>query len=441
MKTLISGAVVVNENERFQADIVIENNVISDILQHNTTSHSNYDNVIDAAGCFVMPGVIDTHVHFREPGLVAKADMESESRAAAYGGVTSFFDMPNTVPQTTTIEAFEEKCRIGAMKSHVNYSFFFGATNANAGLFNEIDKHRVPGIKLFMGASTGNMLVDRTETLHKIFSTAELPVVTHCEDSTIISANMATAKSEYGEDPDIRMHPIIRSSNACYESTKLALSLARQYGTRLHVAHLTTENELEFFGKYENITAEAVIAHLYFNDEDYERLGSLIKCNPAVKSFNDRKALRDALKDGRITTVGTDHAPHLLAEKQGGCSKAASGMPMIQFSLPTMLELTDDGIITFERLVELMCHNPARLFDIDRRGFIRKGYYADLTIVKPESDWTVTEEVIQSKCKWSPMLGHHYNWSVVHTFCNGYHIYNEGLFNADAIGSEISFRH
>ena len=440
MKRLIKNAIIVNEGLQKAGSIVIADDHIAEI-HADTTPHGTYDETVDATGCFVFPGIIDSHVHFREPGLTRKADMESESRAAAYGGVTSFFDMPNTQPQTTTPEALEEKFALAAAKSHVNYSFFFGATNENASLFPRLDTHRIPGIKLFMGSSTGNMLVDRRETLEQIFATAPLPIMAHCEDTGIINQNMARVKAEFGSDPAVGFHPVIRSEEACYESTRLAVELATRHHARLHIAHLTTARELELIdARSADITAEATIAHLMFTDRDYARLGTLIKCNPAIKRPSDREALRKALTDGRIATIGTDHAPHLLSEKQGGCAKAASGMPMIQFSLVAMLELADQGVLTLERIAELMCHNPARLFSVNERGFIRQGMKADLTIVKPHAPWTVTEECIQSRCKWSPMTGHTFDWQVTHTFCNGHPVYAEGRFDENSRGEAISFR-
>jgi dihydroorotase len=439
LKTLISHATIVNEGQAFLGSLVIENERIADIFEY-TAPQGQFDETVDATGCFVLPGVIDDHVHFREPGLTQKADLESESRAAAYGGVTSYFDMPNTIPQTTTLQSLEEKFQLAKEKSHVNYSFFFGATNDNTTLFSQLDIHRIPGIKLFMGSSTGNMLVDREDALNEIFCSSPLPLMAHCEDTALINRNMAEAKARYGEDPEVSHHPEIRSEEACFRSTQLAVELATRHHSRLHVAHLTTARELELFGKSPLITAEATVSHLFFSDEDYQTLGARIKCNPAVKTSADRAALRKALTDGRITVIGTDHAPHLLCDKQGGASKAASGMPMIQFSLVTMLELVDAGVLTIERLVELMCHHPAQLFEVRKRGFLRKGYQADLVIVKPHTPWTVTEEVIQSKCKWSPMFGHEYQWQVQHTFCNGHHLYNQGQFDEQSRGEEIAFR-
>lgn len=351
MKILIKDGIIVNEGRSFEGDLLVDDEQISEIYE-GEAPRGVCDRVIDASGCFVLPGVIDDHVHFREPGLTRKADIESESRAAAFGGVTSYFEMPNTQPQTTTLETLEEKFALAKEKSHVNYSFFFGATNDNVELFEKLDKNRIPGIKLFMGSSTGNMLVDQYDALQKIFQTAhrlDLPVMTHCEDTDIINRNMAAYKEKYGEDPDVKYHPEIRSAEACLESSRLAVKLAKESGARLHIAHLTTAQELELLGKDGNITGEAVIAHLFFTDEDYATKGSLIKCNPAVKTLNDRTALRQALNDGRIAVIGTDHAPHEWKDKQGGCAKAASGMPMIQFSLVTMLELVDEGVLSIQR--------------------------------------------------------------------------------------------
>ena len=438
MRTLIKGGTLVNEGRVFSGSILIEDSLIARIYTEPHTPEASYDEVIGASGCFILPGVIDDHVHFREPGLTAKADIESESRAAAAGGVTTYFDMPNTVPQTTTLEALEEKFALAAQKSHVNYSFFFGATNDNAALLPALDVHRIPGVKLFMGSSTGNMLVDRREALERIFASSTLPIMTHCEDTDIINRNMAAAIEKYGDDPKVIHHPEIRSEEACYESTRLAVELAKKHHARLHVAHLTTAKELELMG--DGITAEATVSHLYFYDRDYMALGTRIKCNPAIKTLRDRDALREALNDGRITVIGTDHAPHLLAQKEGGCKKAASGMPMIQFSLVTMLELVDQGVLTIERLVELMCHNPARLFEVRQRGFLREGYQADIVLVRPDAGWTVTKDLIQSKCGWSPMEGHMYLWRVERTLCNGHTVYQQGRVDTSYIGQSVAFR-
>lgn len=448
MRHLITGGTIVNEGQVFPGAVIIEDGRIADILHHTDTARGNFDQTTDAAGCLVLPGVIDDHVHFREPGLTDKADIASESRAAAYGGVTTYFDMPNTVPQTTSLEALDEKFALARAKSHVNYSFFFGATNDNAALFPQLDRHRIPGIKLFMGSSTGNMLVDKYGSLLKVFETAAalgLPLMAHCEDTDTINRNMEQMKKAYGDDPMVALHPLIRSEEACYESSALAVQLARTFGTRLHVAHVSTARELDFFApsfreRLGLITAEACVAHLFFTSDDYLSKGTRIKCNPAVKRPEDRAALREALTDGRVATVGTDHAPHLLTQKEGGCVRAASGMPMIQFSLVTMLELVDEGVLPVERLVELMCHQPATLFSVRERGFLRPGYHADLVVVRRSEPWTVTRELIQSKCGWSPMEGHPYHWRVEQTFCNGRLIYDRGRFDESSRGEEVLFR-
>lgn len=440
MKTLIYGGIIVNEDRSHYGSLVMENDVIAEVIEGKEIPCGNYDRKIDATGLFVLPGVIDSHVHFREPGLTAKADIGTESEAAAYGGVTTFFDMPNTVPQTTSVDALDAKFRIAREKSHVNYSFFFGATNSNTDALQTLDRHVVPGVKLFMGASTGNMLVDSDDSLRKIFSNATMPVMVHCEDTGMINANMTEAKSRYGDDPDVALHPLIRSEEACYASSSRAVRMARTYGTRLHVAHVSTAKELELFGHDGNITAEAVIAHLFFSDEDYARLGTKIKCNPAVKTAYDRSELRKALSSGAISTVGTDHAPHLLKDKEGGCARAASGMPMIQFSLVTMLELVDNGVLDMERLVRLMCHNPADIFEVRGRGYLRKGYKADIVLVGRDRRWTVTGDTVRSKCGWSPMEGHTYDWRVVKTICNGQVVYDDGTFYDNIRGEQVMFR-
>ncbi len=440
MKTLISGGKVVNEGRQFDASVILENGVIADIIEGTTIPRGIFDNIVDASGSYVLPGVIDSHVHFREPGLCSKADIESESRAAAYGGVTSFFDMPNTNPQTVDGESLEEKFRLGSEHSHVNYSFFPGATNSNSDFLHSLDVKRVPGIKLFMGSSTGNMLVDKREALERVFKTAAekgLVLMAHCEDTDVINSNMALFKERFAtDDPPIECHPLIRSAEACVASTRLGVDLAHAFGTRFHVAHITTEEELQLVGG--NVTAEVCAAHLLFDEESYKEKGTLIKCNPAIKSVKDKLALRKALKSGVITTVSTDHAPHLLSEKQGGSSRAVSGMPMLQFSLPAMLTLASEENIPIERVVELMCHNQAILFGVAKRGFIRKGCMADLAIVSPE-EWTVSRDCIQSKCGWSPMEGRKLGWKVMQTFCNGHLIYNKGEFLSGCKGEEITF--
>ena len=479
MRTLLYGGTLVNEGTTRRASIIIEDGTIAAILPAGQHPDASFDETVDASGCFVLPGIIDDHVHFREPGLTEKADIDTESRAAAAGGVTSYFDMPNCVPQTTTLEALAEKERLAAAKSHVNYAFFFGATNDNADLFAQLPADRIPGIKLFMGSSTGNMLVDRDASLRRIFSAvAPLPLMAHCEDTDIINRNMAEAKSAWGDDPPVTLHPMIRSEEACLASTRKAVELAKEYGTRLHVAHLSTAEELELFStengelrteRYDylqpqghethhaktnhtsqfsplssqlpHITAEACVGHLVFTMLDHERLGARIKVNTAIKSPVDQFMLRQALTDGRIATVATDHAPHLLSQKEGGCARAASGMPMVQFSLVAMLELVDAGVLTMARLVELMAHNPARLFGVCQRGFLRPGYRADLVVVRPHSPWTVTADVVLSKCGWSPVEGHTYQWRVERTLCNGHTVYADGRVDSAYVGEPLLFNH
>ncbi|MGN0222220.1 MAG: dihydroorotase [Prevotella sp.] len=441
MKTIIKNAIIVNEGRQQQASLTIEDGIITDIIQSQQQPEAPDANIIDASGCYVLPGVIDDHVHFREPGLTDKADMESESRAAAAGGVTTCFDMPNTMPQTTTMEALYEKQAIAAARCHVNHAFFFGATNSNMALFDHINPQTVPGIKLFMGSSTGNMLVDDYDQLLQIFSRATMPIMAHCEDTAVINRNIAAVKSRYGEQADISLHPQIRSEEACMKSTMLAVELAERTGARLHIAHITTAKELQYIRKkgLPNVTTEATVGHLWFCDTDYPRLGALIKVNPAIKTVTDRESLRRGLTNGDIDVIGTDHAPHLLSQKQGGCFQAASGMPMIQFSLPAMLELTDQGVLDITQLVQLMCHRPATLFNVKQRGFIRRGYKADLVIVKKNCPWKVTPDIIESKCGWSPMVGHTFRWKIQTTLCNGHPIYHQGRLDSNYTGEPVEF--
>ena len=442
MRTLISNPTIINNGEQFRGSIVVNNGKIVEILRGDELPRAECDNVIEATGLFLIPGVIDDHVHFREPGLTHKATIATESRAAAAGGVTSYMEMPNTVPQTTTLKALKEKNAIAAKESLINYSFFFGATNSNCDDFAKLNAKKVCGIKLFMGSSTGNMLVDKREQLEKIFNEAErlgLPVAVHCEDSSIITANSKRIKEEIGEDPDLAYHPQIRSTEACYESTKCAVELARKFGTKLHITHISTARELELLHHDSNITAEVTPAHLTFCDEDYKRLGTKIKCNPAIKSRKDREALRRGLAEGLIDLVGTDHAPHLHEEKQGGALKATSGMPSIQFSLLAMLRLVDEGNFDIETLVEKMCHAPARIFNINKRGFIEKGYYADFVLLRPNSPHTITANDIISKCGWSPFEGETFNWQVAQTWVNGCCIYKDKVFTDDVRGKALTF--
>lgn len=441
-RTLIHRATLVNEGRSFKGSVLIEDDHIEEIMEGEEVYPGlPSDTIVEAAGCYLLPGVIDEHVHFREPGFTHKADWTSESRAAAAGGVTTVMDMPNTLPHTTTAAALEEKCAVATAKSLVNFGFFIGATADNAEELRHADRRKVCGIKLFMGASTGNMLVDDEAALERIFEEARLPIMVHCEDSHRIAANMAAVQATEGPDPDVRFHSQIRSAEACYASTERAVELARRFGTRLHVAHVSTARELELFTPGDAlVTAEACLPHLLFCDEDYARLGARIKCNPAVKTAADRAALRQALTDGRILTVATDHAPHALSEKTGGAARAASGMPMVQFSLPAMLKLVDEGILPLPRLVELMCHAPARLFRMENRGFLREGYKADLVLVRPHRPWTLTPNRIESRCNWSPLEGHTFQWRVEKTFCNGFLVYNHGhVTDEDFRGEAVTF--
>ena len=439
----IHNARIVNEGQTFCGAIVIENEVIAEVLKQGEEPSAPCDETIDAQGCYLLPGVIDDHVHFRDPGLTHKADMYTESMAAAAGGVTSYMDMPNTNPQTTTLEALENKFQDAATKSIVNYSFYFGATNNNADDLAKLDKKHVCGVKLFMGSSTGNMLVDRMETLKNIFANAGMLIATHCEDQNIISANAAAYQKKYGDDPDVKYHPEIRSEEACYESSALAVQLAKETGARLHIMHISTAKELTLLEDKpiaeKNITAEACVSHLFFCDEDYEKFGTRIKCNPAIKSKKDRDALRQALTCNLIDVIGTDHAPHLLSEKQGGALKAVSGMPTLQFSLTAVMELVHQGQLSIEQLVQKMCHAPATLYQIERRGFIRPGYQADLVLVNPQKEWTVTNDCLLSKCGWSPMEGETFHSKVEKTFVNGHLVYTDNQVDATHRGQALTF--
>ena len=427
-RTQIKNATIVNEGRRFIGTLVIDDDRIDEIIEGaDSEPVIPVDETIDGTGCYLFPGVIDDHVHFRDPGLTQKGDFNTESREAAAGGVTTVFDMPNCNPQTTTMEAFKEKWMIAASKSVVNYGLFFGATAGNAYELGKLDSRKVAGIKLFMGSSTGNMLVDNEVALRAIFESAKLPIMTHCENTQLINENMAKAQAAYGNDPAVEHHPEIRSEEACYQSTALAVKLAQETGARLHVAHISTARELELFdANNPRITAEACVGHLVFSDKDYAKLGTRIKVNPAIKTEADCHALREALNNDKIYTIGTDHAPHKLSEKMGGCAKAASGMPIIQFSLVSMLELVDKGVLSLERMVQLMCHNPAELLQIENRGYLREGYKADIVMVRPHVPWTLTPNRIQSKCNWSPLEGHVFHWRVERTFCNGFPIFNRG---------------
>ena len=441
--TWIKNALIVNEGETYSGSVVISGETIAEVIKGDNLPTIPFNETIDANGCYLLPGVIDDHVHFRDPGLTHKADIHTESMAAAAGGVTSYMDMPNTNPQTTTLEALDNKFKDAATKSIVNYSFYFGATNNNADLLPLLDKQKVCGVKLFMGASTGNMLVDRMETLKNIFSNAGMLIATHCEDQNIITAQANAYKEKYGEDPDIKYHPEIRSEEACYQSSKLAVKLAKETGARLHILHISTAKELTLLENKplndKKITAEACVSHLFFSSQDYETYGARVKCNPSIKTPADRDALREALTNNLIDVIGTDHAPHLLSEKEGGALKAVSGMPTIQFSLTAVMELVHQGIISIEQLVQKMCHAPASLYQIAKRGFIRPGYQADLVLINPNKEWTVTTDCLLSKCGWSPMEGQTFHSKVEKTFVNGNLVYADNQVNPLHRGQALSF--
>ncbi|MDR0363886.1 MAG: dihydroorotase [Bacteroidales bacterium] len=438
-KYVIKNAAVVNENRTFIATVFILDEKIEKIVEGDAHNTSGYQ-VIDAEGKYLLPGVIDTHVHFREPGLTHKGDMASESRAAVAGGVTSIVDMPNTIPQTAFIQHFNEKCAIAAQNCLTNYSFYVGATNNNLKELLTLDPAQIFGIKVFMGSSTGNMLVDKRDILEEIFKNSSLPIVTHCEDEAIIKRNSEQIKKEYGENPSFSVHPLIRSSEACYVSSHKAVELAEKYGTKLHIAHLSTEKELSLLQKdiplaNKKITAEACVHYLWFSDQDYNRLGAFIKCNPAVKSDKNRQALRNAVNDEIIDMIVTDHAPHTLEEKQKSYFSAPGGIPLIQHSLTAMLELANRKIFTLEKIVRQMCHNPAVIFNIEKRGFIREGYFADLTLLELSRPWNVNNDNILYKCKWSPFSGETFNSKILYTFVNGNLVLENGKIN-DKIGSK-----
>ena len=444
MRTWIQNAIIVNEGEQYAGSVLIENEKIAAIVRGTSDEPIEADCVIDATGCYLMPGAIDDHVHFRDPGLTHKADMASESRAAARGGITSVMDMPNCNPQTTTIETLEAKFADAAKRCVVNHSFYLGATADNIEEIRRIDPHTVCGLKVFMGSSTGNMLVDEEDRLVSIFSESPTLIALHCEDQAIISANTARYKEETGcDDPDVKYHPLIRSEEACYQSTAKAVELAKRTGARIHVLHISTEREIKLLGTGDiagkQVTAEVCLPHLYYTDADYATYGARMKCNPAVKTEADRDALRKALREGLIDVIGTDHAPHLPSEKVGGSLKATSGIPTIQYVLPAMLELADEGVITLPQIVEKMAHNPAILYRVEGRGFIREGYQADLVLVKPDAPHMVDTASIVSKCGWSPFEGHTFRWDVTRTWVNGHAVYADGKFDDSVMGQRMTF--
>lgn len=442
MQILISNANIVNEGQRFEADVLIKDQRIEKIDKQISADKAN--RVIDANGKLLLPGVIDDQVHFREPGLTHKANIYTESRAAVAGGVTSFMEMPNTNPPALTQELLEEKYQIAARTSLANYSFFMGASNDNYDEVMRTNPEKVCGLKIFMGSSTGNLLVDDERALNKLFQHVEILIATHCEDEQTIKSNTQAFINKYGEDIPIKYHPLIRSEEACYKSSSHAVELAKQYGTRLHILHISTAKELSLFDnsiplQQKKITSEACIHHLWFSDEDYEKLGTLIKWNPAVKTAADRSAIFQAVLDNRIDVIATDHAPHTLEEKQNVYTKAPSGGPLIQHSLVAMLEMHHQGKISLEKIVAKMCHNPAILFNIKDRGFIREGYFADLVLADLNRPWKVEKSNILAKCGWSPFEGQHFKSKISHTFISGHLAFaQEELFDSK-LGERLAF--
>jgi dihydroorotase len=439
---LIKNAVIVNENSTFKGDVLIENEIIKEISTAIKATENT--KVIDANGCYLLPGMIDDQVHFREPGLTHKATIATESRAAIAGGITSFIEMPNTVPQATTQELLEDKFEIAAKTSYANYSFMFGGTNDNLEELLKTDPQKVAGIKLFLGSSTGNMLVDNEEVLEKIFSSTKMLISVHCEDEATIRKNTKKFKAEFGDDIPIKYHPIIRSEEACYVSSSKAIELAKKTGARLHIFHLSTEKETHLFRndiplEEKKITAEVCIHHLWFSDKDYDEKGTHIKWNPAVKSEKDRQGLWKALLDDRIDVIATDHAPHTLDEKNNIYTKAPSGGPLVQHAIVALLEKVKEGVISIEKVVEKMCHNPAKLFQIKKRGFIKEGFFADLVLIDVDKAQTVSKDTLLYKCGWSPFEGTKFSSTITHTFVNGKLIYNNGVFNDTIKGKRITF--
>lgn len=441
-RILLKNAKIVNDNKIFPADILLEDDVILKIEDH--ISSDSAAKVMDLEGKYVIPGAIDDQVHFREPGLTHKGTIATESRAAVAGGITSFMEQPNTNPQTTTIEALEDKFEMARNSAFANYSFLFGGTNDNLEEIKKLDKNACSGIKLFLGSSTGNMLVDNEEVIEKIFRNTEMVISAHCEDESTIKANFAKYKAQYGDDIPVKYHPLIRSAEACYLSSSRAIALAKKTGARFHVFHLSTGKETELFRndiplEDKKITAEVCIHHLWFSEEDYDTKGTLIKWNPAVKTAVDRDQLWEALLDDRIDVIATDHAPHTLEEKNNVYTSAPSGGPLVQHALPAMLEKYHGGKISLEKIVEKMCHNPAKLFQIKKRGFIREGFYADLVVLDLNDSWTVTKENIAYKCGWSPFEGNSFKSRITHTFVNGHLAYENGNFSKERKAMRLTF--
>ncbi len=442
---LIKNATIINENRTFTGSVLVENEYIKAVYEGDAPIEINGSfTTVDGTGKMLIPGVIDDQVHFREPGLTHKGNIYSESKAAVAGGVTSFMEMPNTMPLTTTIEALEDKYKLGAEKSFANYSFYMGATNSNIDELRKVDIRNVCGVKIFMGSSTGNMLVDNKETLSNIFAEIPLLIATHCEDEATIQANKARYKALHGDDLPIQFHPLIRNAEACYRSSSFAVELATKYNARLHVLHISSAMEMSLFDnknplREKNITAEVCVHHLWFSDKDYATYGNRIKCNPAIKAETDRLALIEALNNGKIDVVATDHAPHLLREKEGNCLKAVSGGPLIQHSLVAMLQMAKNGVFTYEKVIDKMCHATAELYRVEKRGYIRPGYFADLVLVDPKKQTTVTTDNLLYFCGWSPFEGTTFDHTVIKTWVNGELVYNEGVVDENIRGRRLTF--
>ncbi len=442
--TLIQNATIINEGKNFIGDLLIKDEIIAAIGDIDPITVPAGTKTINAKGLLLLPGVIDDHVHFREPGLTHKGDIFTETRAAAAGGITSFMDMPNTIPQAVTIETLNDKYFLGSEKSLINYSFYIGATNTNLNEVMKADPNSVCGIKLFMGSSTGNMLVDSKIALQELFSKALLPITAHCEDEVIIRKNSEKFRSEFGENVPVNMHSVIRSREACFLSSENAVKLAREYSTRLHILHISTADEIKLLSNdlplnQKRITGEVCANYLWFDDFSYNDLGTLIKCNPAIKTRFDRDELIHAVNNNLIDNIGSDNAPHTLEEKRNSYFKAPSGIPLVQHSLVVMLELWHRKTFKIEKIVEMMCHNPAILFNIKDRGFIREGYKADLCLINPDKPWTVSKENILYKCGWSPFEGSTFKSMVVKTIVNGTIVYDNGVINEAYRGQRLLF--
>ena len=442
---LIENAHIVNEGRVFKGAVLVKNDIIDSIYKGEVPAQVREKaEVIDATDCYLMPGVIDDHVHFRDPGMTEKADFYTESKAALAGGVTSVMDMPNTNPSTVSLAAWEEKMAMIGEKSLVNYSCYLGASNTNLDEVLEADPTKVCGIKLFIGSSTGNLLVDDATAMENFFKQVKTLVAVHTEDNATIAANVDRLKAEHGDDLPVRLHPVIRSHEACYKATSFAVDMARKYKTRLHVLHISTEKELALFEdkplEEKHITAETCPQYLWLDAADFDKLGARIKCNPAIKNEADKKALLKAVASNKIDVIGTDHAPHLLSQKDGNALTAVSGMPGIQYSLPLMLTLAKRGFFSVEQVVDKMCHNPARLYHMEKRGFIRKGYKADLVIVRRSTPTNITASDVLSKCGWSPYEGAELPVSVAYTFVNGRPVYANGTIDETYKGEPLSFQ-